>query len=224
MSLPACFYGNNFPSIFSPHSVFWLFTSSTNSNPPFSKHSFWEGCLLLFSIHPRISQGWWGIWNHSCPREIRMKATGQDNLHRLFGAFSFSVQPTRLKISPNYVLERFGCFHPLWITMGTDIWSNFHPSHLLPPSLGSFTHLIKGITWVKSSGFRAPHHAPALGQNNPLPSWTRSQKLTSGLKFGHNASINTPSLWQAPHRKRWGLHHSPSETIPQHNGLRTSFS
>lgn len=166
-----------------------------------------------------------------------MKATTTQS-PQAFRAFAFLVQQARLKISPNYRgLAPFTLSEdddlqrkPIFVATSTQKLPPFHLLLLLP---GSFTHPIKAITYGKGGSFSAPcaakHTRLQPGDGiAPCPAGTRSrrgsQKLTSRLKCGHDASINTPSSGQVPLPKHQGLQHFPSETASQYNGLHTSFS
>lgn len=170
-------------------------------------------------------QGWGG---HCSP----LLTQRNQGLHLPFRVFGVLVQLGSLKMSPNH----FGLapFTPhdlqrklLFAATSTQKLSPFHLLLLLP---GSFTHPIKAISDGEGGSFSSAHAAklqPWAGIS-PCPAGTGSrrgsQELTSHFKFGHAASISTPSSGQVPLPKLQGLHHFPSETVSPSNRLHTSFS
>lgn len=139
-----CFYGNNSPGIFSPHSVFLSDCSSHShtQNPHFPNTHFGRAMFSSFFLFTHWA-GYHrddGVSGRSLCPTPDLEKLGWRQKHSTvstgpFSAFAFLVQLAGLKISPNYVLEVL----PLLSlsedhTMETSICSNFHPEATTLPS------------------------------------------------------------------------------------------
>lgn len=126
----------------------WLFISFTHLKSPFPKHSFQEGYVFFFFLfihwagyHRGDEVSGRSLCPTPDPGKPGWRQRGSTVSTGPSSTFAFLVQLARLKISPNYVLEVW----PLsslsedqtWITMETDVGSNFHPEATALPSPSS---------------------------------------------------------------------------------------
>lgn len=126
-----CFYGNNSPGIFGPHSVFLsdCLSHSHTQNPHFPNAHFRRAMFSSFFLFSHWA-GYHGddLAGHCAPlltqRNRDEGNRAAQSPQALLALLLFLVQMARLKISPNYVLQvwplSFLSEYHTWITMETD--------------------------------------------------------------------------------------------------------